>query len=113
LANYSSAILNYPERVIQFGEGNFLRAFVDWMIHRMNKSGVFQGRVVVVQPKFFRDNWKDYETQKLTVTQLVSNVSGRFWPEIGVEAPELVTAVAAWLTEIIASGVPACLDKVS
>lgn len=39
-----------PERVIQFGEGNFLRAFVDWMFHRMNKKGLFNGRVVVVQP---------------------------------------------------------------
>jgi tagaturonate reductase len=41
---------SYPERVIQFGEGNFLRAFVDWMFHQMNKQGVFKGRVVVVQP---------------------------------------------------------------
>lgn len=39
-----------PERVIQFGEGNFLRAFVDWMFHKMNKQGLFNGRVVVVQP---------------------------------------------------------------
>ncbi|SMB91593.1 tagaturonate reductase [Thermanaeromonas toyohensis ToBE] len=39
-----------PERVIQFGEGNFLRAFVDWMFHRLNKEGLFNGRVVVVQP---------------------------------------------------------------
>jgi tagaturonate reductase len=50
LANYPAALLDYPERVIQFGEGNFLRAFVDWMFHRMNQTGVFQGRVVVVQP---------------------------------------------------------------
>lgn len=41
---------NLPERVIQFGEGNFLRAFVDWMFHKMNKEGLFNGRVVVVQP---------------------------------------------------------------
>lgn len=41
---------NLPERVIQFGEGNFLRAFVDWMFHQMNKEGLFNGRVVVVQP---------------------------------------------------------------
>jgi len=40
----------FPERVIQFGEGNFLRAFVDWMIHRLNQEGLFKGRVVVVQP---------------------------------------------------------------
>ncbi len=39
-----------PERVIQFGEGNFLRAFVDWMFHQMNKQNLFNGRVVVVQP---------------------------------------------------------------
>ncbi|TYP53246.1 tagaturonate reductase [Thermosediminibacter litoriperuensis] len=39
-----------PEKVIQFGEGNFLRAFVDWMFHRMNKNKLFNGRVVVVQP---------------------------------------------------------------
>ena len=40
----------YPERVIQFGEGNFLRAFVDWMIDHANQAGIFQGSVVVVQP---------------------------------------------------------------
>ena len=39
-----------PERVIQFGEGNFLRAFVDWMFHQLNKKGLWAGRVVVVQP---------------------------------------------------------------
>lgn len=39
-----------PERVIQFGEGNFLRAFVDWMFHKLNRQGLFNGRVVVVQP---------------------------------------------------------------
>ncbi|MBR2343481.1 MAG: tagaturonate reductase [Clostridia bacterium] len=39
-----------PERIIQFGEGGFLRGFADWMIDKMNKSGVFSGNVVVVQP---------------------------------------------------------------
>lgn len=39
-----------PERVIQFGEGNFLRAFADWMLHQMNKQGLFNGRAVLVQP---------------------------------------------------------------
>ncbi|MCT8139625.1 tagaturonate reductase [Anaerobacillus sp. CMMVII] len=41
---------NLPEKVIQFGEGNFLRAFVNWMIHEMNKQGLFNGKVAVVQP---------------------------------------------------------------
>lgn len=39
-----------PERVIQFGEGNFLRAFVDWQFNELNKKGLFNGKVVVVQP---------------------------------------------------------------
>jgi tagaturonate reductase len=39
-----------PERVLQFGEGNFLRGFVDWMLQRMNTRGVFGGRAVLVQP---------------------------------------------------------------
>ncbi len=39
-----------PERIVQFGEGNFLRSFVDWMIDAMNAHGLFGGRVVVVQP---------------------------------------------------------------
>jgi Mannitol-1-phosphate/altronate dehydrogenases len=40
----------YPEKVIQFGEGNFLRAFVDWQIDKMNDEADFNGSVVVVQP---------------------------------------------------------------
>lgn len=39
----------YPEKVLQFGTGNFLRAFSDWQIHEMNKKNLFNGSVVVVQ----------------------------------------------------------------
>lgn len=39
-----------PERIIQFGEGNFLRAFVDWIISNMNDKADFNSSVVVVQP---------------------------------------------------------------
>ncbi len=39
-----------PERIIQFGEGNFLRAFVDWIIWNMDKKTDFNASVVVVQP---------------------------------------------------------------
>ena len=41
---------NYPEKVLQFGEGNFLRAFVDWMIDKANRDGVYQGSIVLCQP---------------------------------------------------------------
>lgn len=38
------------ERIIQFGEGGFLRSFVDIFIHKMNEQGLFDGKAVVVQP---------------------------------------------------------------
>lgn len=40
----------YPIRVLQFGEGNFLRAFADWMIDLMNEKVDFQSSVQLVQP---------------------------------------------------------------
>ena len=39
------------EKIIQFGEGNFLRGFVDYFIDLLNKKGLFDGGVVVVQPR--------------------------------------------------------------
>lgn len=45
-----SNIKKHPIRVIQFGEGNFLRGFVDWMIQEMNQKNIFNGSVAVVQP---------------------------------------------------------------
>lgn len=44
-------IPQYPEKVLQFGEGNFLRAFADWQIEEMNQKAGFNGSVVVVQPR--------------------------------------------------------------
>lgn len=39
-----------PEKVLQFGEGNFLRAFVDYFIDVANETQGWNGKVVVVQP---------------------------------------------------------------
>ncbi len=41
---------NLTERVIQFGEGGFLRGFCDWMIQKMNDVADFDAGIVVVQP---------------------------------------------------------------
>lgn len=38
------------EKVIQFGEGGFLRGFADWMLQKVNEETDFGGKVVVVQP---------------------------------------------------------------
>ncbi|MCC8161110.1 MAG: tagaturonate reductase [Oscillospiraceae bacterium] len=40
----------HTERVLQFGEGNFLRGFVDWMFDKLNKECGGDFDVVVVQP---------------------------------------------------------------
>ena len=39
-----------PERVMQFGEGNFLRAFVDYFFDLANEKAGFNGKAVLVQP---------------------------------------------------------------
>ena len=39
-----------PIKVLQFGEGNFLRAFVDYMIDIANETGNFNGDIVLVKP---------------------------------------------------------------
>ncbi len=42
--------MNMKEKVIQFGEGGFLRGFADWMLHSINEKTDFDGSVVVIQP---------------------------------------------------------------
>lgn len=39
-----------PERMLQFGEGNFLRAFVDYWVDLMNERANFNSKVVLCQP---------------------------------------------------------------
>ena len=38
------------ETVIQFGEGGFLRGFVDYFFHKLQEKGLYDGKIVVVQP---------------------------------------------------------------
>ena len=47
-----------PERVLQFGEGNFLRAFVDYFIDMMNEKAGFNSKVVLVQPIANQGNFR-------------------------------------------------------
>ena len=37
-------------KILQFGEGNFLRCFVDWMVDIMNEKADFGAAVQIVQP---------------------------------------------------------------
>lgn len=49
--NYDGYLLkDAPERILQFGEGNFLRAFVDCFVDIMNEKAGFNTKIVLVQP---------------------------------------------------------------
>lgn len=39
-----------PIKILQFGEGNFLRGFVDWMVEEMNIKADFNGDIQIIQP---------------------------------------------------------------
>ena len=41
---------SYPSKVLQFGEGNFLRAFTDWIVNTMNKKIDFNAGIDIIQP---------------------------------------------------------------
>lgn len=42
--------INKPAKVLQFGGGNFLRAFTNWMIDELNQQTNFNGGVIIVKP---------------------------------------------------------------
>ena len=67
--------MNRPVRVIQFGEGGFLRGFADWMLQKLNDEGLFCGSVAVVQP--IREGLCDLLTaQNCTYTHIIRGAEG-------------------------------------
>lgn len=71
--NFPSA--GRPIKVLQFGEGNFLRAFVDWIIWNLDKSGVMNADVAVVQPTP-RGRVKDLAAQDGLYTVCLEGIEG-------------------------------------
>ena len=79
-----------PIKIIQFGEGNFLRGFVDWMMDILNEKTEFNGNVQIVQPlergmgKSINDQDGLYHVllegiergEKIQKTRLITSVSG-------------------------------------
>ena len=50
-SGYTGYVLrDAPEKIMQFGEGNFLRAFVDYFFDIANEKAAFNGKAVLVQP---------------------------------------------------------------
>ena len=65
------------ETIIQFGEGNFLRGFVDDFIDILNRKGLYDGSIVVVKPRPERKDSAEQEPsafRKLTTQHGVYNL---------------------------------------
>lgn len=62
-----------PVKVLQFGEGNFLRAFVDWQIDIANEKAGFDGNIVLIQP-LPQDSTGMYNDQKCLYTTILRGV---------------------------------------
>ncbi len=52
LDNKAVAKAHRPVRILQFGEGNFLRAFFDWMVDTANERGLTDASMAIVSPRF-------------------------------------------------------------
>lgn len=65
-----------PVKVLQFGEGNFLRAFVDYMIDIANEQGAFDGDIVIVKPIEFGNLDRFHKQECQYTVQLRGIVDG-------------------------------------
>lgn len=72
----------YPEKVLQFGGGVFLRGFVDWMIDILNQNSDFNGSVVMVKPTPKGDYYQLREQQGLFHVMLEGTDNGKGLKEI-------------------------------
>lgn len=77
-----------PEKVIQFGEGNFLRAFVDWQFDILNQHTDFNAGITIVRP--IDATHPKLDTQKGVYTALIRGIN-----EVGepVAEPRVITSV--------------------
>lgn len=77
----------YPERIVQFGGGNFLRGFADWVVDVLNEETDFAGGVALV--KATPGDYADLDAQGcLYTTYLLGIQDGQF-----VEQTRLIGAV--------------------
>ena len=74
----SKKLFGKPERkvkILQFGEGNFLRAFVEWIIQDLNDKGAIEANVALVQPMPF-GRVKDIAAQDGLYTLRLEGIDG-------------------------------------
>ncbi|MEX0288856.1 MAG: tagaturonate reductase [Flavobacteriaceae bacterium] len=70
-----------PLKIMQFGGGNFLRAFVDWMIHVLNERTNFNAGVAIIKPTEYGD-YHDLKAQEGLFTVVLDGLkNGKFTEE--------------------------------
>lgn len=79
---------HYPEKIIQFGEGNFLRAFLDWMIDILNQESDFNSGITIVRP--INTNQPKLDSQDGLYTALIRGINEQGVP---VANPRIVYSV--------------------
>ncbi|MBT1167189.1 tagaturonate reductase [Bifidobacterium simiarum] len=84
-----------PVKIIQFGEGNFLRAFVDWIVQQMNNNGLFNGNVAVVQP-IAQGRAKEIEAQDDLYTVILEGLKNGEQ----VQSREVIDSIAKTLSAV-------------
>jgi len=92
------AILQLPEKVLQFGTGVLLRGLCDYSIDKANKQGIFNGRVVVVKSTD-SGGADDFETQHGLYTHFVKGIdNGQTVDETVINASisRLLSAKSQW-----------------
>lgn len=81
-----------PVKVLQFGEGNFLRAFVDYMIDIANEKGEFDGDIVLVKPIEFGTLERFHEQECQYTVQLRGIVDGE---------PKRINRIVTSVTDVV------------
>ncbi|MCL2425104.1 MAG: tagaturonate reductase [Oscillospiraceae bacterium] len=71
----SAKKVNRPIKILQFGEGNFLRAFVEHKIEIANEMGIFDSNVQIVKPVNFGST-KTFKAQGCVYTVLLRGIVG-------------------------------------
>ncbi|MFD2707021.1 tagaturonate reductase [Salibacterium lacus] len=80
-----------PVKVLQIGEGNFMRGFLDWMIEHMNRQGLFNGSVAALQPTPHGRKLPDLHAQDNAYTvQLRGRLDGQT-----IDRADVVTSISA------------------
>ncbi|MEP2239082.1 MAG: tagaturonate reductase [Maribacter sp.] len=97
-----------PIKVMQFGGGNFLRAFVDINIHKINNLTSFNGGVVVIKPTE-RGDYQDLKSQDgLFSVNLEGYANDRFVQELTVVecVQKVVNPYTEWETYLLLAELP-------